>query len=223
MTEAEWLECADPQKMLTFLEGKARDRKLRLFAVACCRRVQDFLWTEHSNLAVLLAERHADGWANIDDLDTARLQVENSLELYESEPVYDASYWACSRNIEDNVAKCAWYAVNCSTRQVDGDASDLDARCQEVMQEERAKQALLLYDIFGNPFRPVTISSTWQTPTVVSLAQAIYDERAFDRMPILADALEDAGCTNQDILDHCRQPGQHVRGCWVVDLLLAKE
>jgi hypothetical protein len=80
-----------------------------------------------------------------------------------------------------------------------------------------------LRDVFGNPFRPVTVNPTWQTATVVSLAQAIYDERAFDRMPILADALEDAGCTNADVLNHCRQPGEHVRGCWVVDLLLGKQ
>jgi len=77
--------------------------------------------------------------------------------------------------------------------------------------------------VYGNPLRPITINLSWLTSTVVALAQAIYDDRAFDRMPILADALEDAGCTNQDILAHCRSGGEHVRGCWVVDLLLAKE
>jgi len=90
------------------------------------------------------------------------------------------------------------------------------------VQEEIA-QCHLLRDIFGNPFRPVTPDSTWLTSNVTALAQAIYDERAFDRMPILADALEDAGCTNQEILAHCRGVGAHVRGCWVVDLLLGKE
>jgi hypothetical protein len=69
----------------------------------------------------------------------------------------------------------------------------------------------------------VSIDGTWLAPMVTKLALAIYEERAFDRMPILADALEDAGCTNQDILEHCRGGGDHVRGCWVVDLLLAKE
>jgi hypothetical protein len=78
-------------------------------------------------------------------------------------------------------------------------------------------------DILGNPFRPVTIDAAWTSGTVVKLAQAIYDERAFDRMPILADALEDAGYTNQDILEHCRGGGEHVRGCWVLDLLLKRE
>ncbi|MBL8798455.1 MAG: hypothetical protein JNM56_31460 [Planctomycetia bacterium] len=83
-------------------------------------------------------------------------------------------------------------------------------------------QLRLLRDIFGNPFRPVAVEPTWLTSTVASLAQAIYDERAFDRLPILADALEDAGCDNADILNHCRQPGEHVRGCWCVDLVLGK-
>jgi hypothetical protein len=80
----------------------------------------------------------------------------------------------------------------------------------------------LLRDIFGNPFRPITPNPSWLTSTVVSLANGIYVEKAFDRMPILADALQDAGCDNEDILNHCRQPGEHVRGCFVVDSLLGK-
>jgi hypothetical protein len=82
----------------------------------------------------------------------------------------------------------------------------------------------LIYCIFGPaPFRPVPTDPSWLTPTVTNLAQAIYDDRVYERMPILADALEDAGCTNQDILNHCRQPGEHVRGCWVTDLLTGRE
>jgi hypothetical protein len=84
-------------------------------------------------------------------------------------------------------------------------------------------QADFLRDIFGNPFRPVTLDPAWATTTVKHLAQAIYTDPAFDRLPILADALEEAGCTDADILNHCRGPGPHVRGCWVVDLLLGKE
>jgi hypothetical protein len=82
--------------------------------------------------------------------------------------------------------------------------------------------AHLARDIFGNPFRSVTVNATWFTTNVLALAQAIYDDRAFDRMPILGDALEDAGCDNADILKHCREPAEHVRGCWVVDLVLGK-
>ena len=82
--------------------------------------------------------------------------------------------------------------------------------------------ASCLRDSFGNPFRPVTIDQAWLTPNVAALARKIYDDRAFDRLPGLADALEETGCTDADILAHCRGPGPHVRGCWVVDLLLGK-
>src|SRR5262249_22298428 len=78
-------------------------------------------------------------------------------------------------------------------------------------------------EVLGNPFRPVILRPSWQTGTAAGLAEAIYAEAAFDRLPILGDALEDAGCANEEILNHCRQPGVHVRGCWVVDLVLGKE
>jgi hypothetical protein len=78
-------------------------------------------------------------------------------------------------------------------------------------------------DIFGNPFRPLTFDPRWRTSDVVGLARAIYDEKAFERMPILADALMDAGCEDEPIIGHCRGDGPHVRGCWVVDLILGKE
>jgi len=92
-------------------------------------------------------------------------------------------------------------------------------------ETERRTQAAFLQDLFGNLFHSVVIDSSWlawNNHTIPKLAQAIYDDRAFDRLPILADALEEAGCTNADILNHCRQSGEHVRGCWVVDLLLGK-
>ncbi|MBY0526428.1 MAG: hypothetical protein K2R98_23745 [Gemmataceae bacterium] len=82
--------------------------------------------------------------------------------------------------------------------------------------------AMTLRCLFGNPLRSTVPKLCWLSPTVAQLADSIYLERAFDHLPILADALEDAGCTNADILNHCRQGGEHVRGCWVVDLLLRK-
>jgi hypothetical protein len=89
----------------------------------------------------------------------------------------------------------------------------------------RALQAALLRELFGNPFRPVAADPSWLTwndGTIPKLAGAIYDDRAFDRMPVLADALEESGCMNSDILGHCRGPGSHCRGCWVVDLLTGR-
>lgn len=84
-------------------------------------------------------------------------------------------------------------------------------------------QRWLVDCVFGNPFRPGALNRSRLTSTVISIAQAIYDERAFDRLPILADTLEEAGVTQPELLDHCRQPGEHVLGCWVVDLVLGKE
>jgi hypothetical protein len=89
-------------------------------------------------------------------------------------------------------------------------------------QAQRIAQAALLRCIFGNPFRPAPFNPAWRTPTTLALAQAIYDHRRFEDLPILADTLEEAGCTNGDLLGHCRQPGEHVRGCWVVDSILRK-
>ena len=77
-------------------------------------------------------------------------------------------------------------------------------------------------DIFGNPFRPVAFSPEWRTSTAVAIAQGMYESRDFGAMPILADALQDAGCDSADVFDHFRGPGPHVRGCWVVDLVLGK-
>ena len=88
---------------------------------------------------------------------------------------------------------------------------------------EGKAQADLIRDIFGNPFRPATFDPSWLTSTVTALAAQMYDSRDFSAMPILADALQDAGCTSDDILNHCRGDGPHVRGCWVVDLVLGKE
>jgi hypothetical protein len=91
-----------------------------------------------------------------------------------------------------------------------------------LVRAERVAQADLLRDIFGNPFRPVTLNPSWLTSDVTALARQMYDSRDFSPMPILADALQDAGCENPDVLNHCRSDGPHVRGCWVVDLLLGK-
>jgi hypothetical protein len=98
------------------------------------------------------------------------------------------------------------------------------ARDIGTREDRMGQQASVLHDIFGNPFRPVAFESTWRTATATALAKTMYDARDFAAMPILADALEDAGCVVPEVLTHCRDPqGVHVRGCWVVDLVLGKE
>jgi hypothetical protein len=104
-----------------------------------------------------------------------------------------------------------------------GDLAELRLNAGMKWHAELTAVCDLIRDIFGNPFRPVTADPSWLTSTVAALARGIYADRAFDRLPILADALQDAGCDHADILDHCRGHGPHVRGCWVVDLLLGKE
>lgn len=217
MTETEWFACTDPQPMLAFLRGKVSDRKLRLFACACCRRIWHVI--TDSRHAVELAERYADGQASLAELEDAREEA----ELIWSDPEFGedvarqhsfrgySTLW-CS---DDDAAEVTQYCVQM--------AAEAAARPNDLDNPERAVQCDLLRCIFRNPFRPMTIDQSWQTGTVVFLAQAIYADRAFDRMGILADALEESGCTNPDILSHCRGPGPHTRGCWVVDLILGKK
>ena len=108
-------------------------------------------------------------------------------------------------------------AARCAAHAIELESSSEGGFC------ERRIQSLLLRDVFGNPFCPVTLAPAWLTSDVLLLARGIYEEKAFDRMPILADALQDAGCNNPDVLNHCRGDGPHVRGCWVVDLVLGKQ
>jgi hypothetical protein len=113
-----------------------------------------------------------------------------------------------------------WERALAQLRHFWGDACHGQA-CQAAVAAERAAQAELLRDLFGNPFRPAALEPTWRTPDVLALASVIYAEGAFERLPILADALEEAGCDNGDVLAHCRQPVPHVKGCWLLDRLLA--
>jgi hypothetical protein len=93
---------------------------------------------------------------------------------------------------------------------------------QQGKAEGNRLLARVLRDLFGNPFRPVTFSPSWRTSSALALAATMYDSHDFTPMPVLADALEEAGCDDAGILSHCREQGTHVRGCWVVDLILGK-
>jgi hypothetical protein len=245
MTEGEWLACTDPKPMLAFLSGRASDRKLRLFAVACCRRVLHLLDDAHQTSADL-SEEYADTQRR-GGLHAARRVREQSARRM-SEEEYDAGtdvayFRARARNW---AASSVWEAARprpATAAKAHHPAAVALSWCLRADEEERGlvtdpllrvgpsaleaeAQANLLRDIFGNPFRPAKLRKSWlkkNGDAVVRLAQTIYDERAFGRMPELADALEDAGCTDTVILGHLRGPGPHVSGCSAVDLILGKE
>jgi len=202
MTEVEWLACTDPTPMLNFLRGKASDRKLRLFAVACCRRISHLLTDVRSRFVVNVMERYADG-------------VVNDAVLIRSHSVAQAAY-------KDYLDKFVYRFVLHVTEPRAEDAAWKCAHHRGPQEWHKIERVLLLRDIFDNPFCPVTINASWLTPTVKSLAQKIYDDRTFDQMPLLADELEKAGCDNTEILGHCRGSGLHVRGCWALDLVMGK-
>lgn len=213
-----------------FLRSKASDRKLRLFAVACCRRIWHLLPDQMCREAVEMAEDFAEGKDGIGLL----RQVEEAGEVYydyqEDVPEERLAYFAGGAIFQlgqeqlasDVVADAASGAVACSTLDAGGDRLGANA----AKLGESAAQCHLLRDIVGNPFHPVSVDCAWLSwhyGRIQKLAQAIYDDQDFDSLPVLADALEEAGCTVADILAHFHQPGEHVRGCWALDLLMGKE
>jgi hypothetical protein len=225
MTEADWLACADPQKMLEHLWGQASDRKLRLFACACCRRAWHLLADERSREAVLTGERIADGAAWGNELTAARREAGAAVrQVWRRAPAGTA-------------AKRAWLAQAAFATVRQGGEWEA-ASAVAVWAGRSAKctgevQCHLLREVFGNPFRPRSPLAPavlpWQGGLAVRMAVNIYDYRHLPEgtldgasLAVLADALDEAGCTDPDILAHCRRPGPHVRGCWVIDLLLGK-
>jgi hypothetical protein len=215
VTESEWLACADPTLMLEYLLGKASDRKLRLFAVACCRLIEPFIRHEGYHRAVEAAEGFADGRVAVESLSQARAAAWATCE----EAVWKAGDWvgrACQAVADPSAASAAATAA-VAVAAYDGPEASPGYRAAS------ARQAELLRCIAGNPSRPAADDPAWLTSTSASLARAIYAERAFDRLPILADALEEAGCDDADVLAHCRGDGPHARGCWALDLVLGKE
>lgn len=236
MTEAEWLAGSEPQPMLEFVGDRASSRKLRLFAVACCRRLWPLIAEAPCRAAVEVAERFADGLVTAEVQEAARTAAERvHQEVEDTEaPLFSgvayATAYAASYTIHDQgtVRLACRAAVNaaCAAGHALSSQGAPENEVAAATHAEFAAQTALVRDLFGNPFRPAPFPdpswSAWKDGVVVKLAQAIYEDRAFDRLPVLADALEEAGCTNADILAHCRGPGEHVRGCWVVDPLLGK-
>ncbi len=206
MTEAEWLKSSRPhdlfQAVVRRRKGARRGhrRKCILVGSSCCRNVPEIMADETFRRAIELSERDADRYVITSELTTL-------CEGLLSNPGHFVT--ATSRfRIGYSAVLATWRADAPAVLACTGDA---------------LTHCALLRCIFGNPFRPVTFSPSWRTSTAVALAAQMYDARDFGAMPILADALQDAGCDSADVLDHCRGPGPHVRGCWVVDLVLGKE
>jgi hypothetical protein len=218
VTESDWLNATDPQAMLTSLggSGKAGGRKLELFAAACLRRI-----------APRFAQQRS--WGAIYSLELAEMTGVRQLDrkawaLREQGPVREALSAAALVSVEGVTAAAAvadWAAVAAGEAEAGGWAAGA-----AVLAKERGEQAALLRCLFGNPFRPPPQLGpgwlVWNDRIVQRLAEGIYDERDFTALPVLADALADAGCMDQEVLAHCRGRGPHARGCWVVDLLLGK-
>jgi hypothetical protein len=247
MTEAEWQYGINPQAMLGILAGKASYRKARLFALAACRPILPLLIAAHSSLTEpiqqTIAAFESDAEGILDRKEPAVVErcvfydVSKMLKEQSAASIRAASRAFCSLasgyfwgllhkdryvGMEGFVPNVMQPIQEAGRRVVEAVKCAASRDWNAVRDAELKSQSHLLRDIFGNPFCPVTLDPVWQTANVLALAEAIYTERAFDRMPILGDALEEAGCTNNEILDHCRSGGEHVRGCWVVDLLLGK-
>jgi len=235
MMEEEWLASENANEMLECLQcqhnvnrRKIGRRKIRLFGCASCRLLWDVMVDDRSRKAVEFVEMMIEGQATNTDLSVVRegaLQATSQglLRLNES------SQLTWHERMQRYMATVAAYAI---TEGVPGSGhahpairsfiGEGDPKARHEWLSELRDLSHLLHDIFGNPFRPITLDRAWLTSTVVQLARGIYDDRAFDRMPILAYALQDTGCDSIAILDHCRGPGPHARGCFVVDLLLGK-
>jgi hypothetical protein len=225
--------CEDPTKMLLFIKGhrtmrkRVKQRKQRLFAVACCLRLCPLLDDERSQRCIEVAESFADGRATTNELRTAASESEEIWLKNAADETALACHQLFWKEVDGlHVSTSAISAVfKRQKREANEPFDPFDGRRRGACPSEERAQCMIIREIFGNPFRSFKVVPNWiawNDGTVTRIAQAVYDERAFDRMPILADALEEAGCTDQDILAHCRSSGGHVRGCWVMDLCLGK-
>jgi hypothetical protein len=222
MVETEWADCTQIDAMLASARGRGSDRKFRLFAVACLSRVSYLLCHPDVLRALEAAERFADGAATGEGLRAAA-----ELAMWAGD---DSSWHSLESASGSWAAAAACYAKDFAAAQ--GVVHEVRrAHAEDDVQRglEELAQCDLLRDIFGNPFRPPPAISpsilAWNDGIVPRLAAGIYESREFTptSLGVLADALEEAACGDAEVLSHLRGPGPHVRGCWVVDVLLGKE
>jgi hypothetical protein len=239
MTQAEWLVCEDPLALLAFSAARATDRKLRLFLCASCARVLDST-PPHRRLfrgyypgsfqklecALSVVEQFAEGLVGSEALAVARREAETSVYVppsidyggetgldYEAAAVVAA---AVEHLVPGDVIAACWRATDSQSIRLPGGQASRRS-------EEARWQAMAFRDVCGNLLLSISFAADWRTDRALAVAQPMYASRDFSAMPVLADALQDAGCDNADILNHCLDPGAHVCGCWVVDLVLGKE
>jgi hypothetical protein len=220
VTEAEWLTTPNYQRACEPLMGNRSTRKWRCFACACVRLIWDPL-TPQQREAVEINERFADGLATNRERADARAVLGRDPDDWRLPPkerragkIRENLYWVLAA--PSDILVCA---KGTPYRMARGDD-------RLVREPSDPRFADLIREIFANPFGPPRIEPGWKrynNGAVVHLAQTVSDEQDFSHLPVLADALEDAGCTDAAILEHCRRPGGHVRGCWVVDLILGKK
>ena len=246
MTEAEWLAGTDPRPMLEYVRGKVSDFKLRLFACACVRRVWHLLGARGSRDAVDSCESHPErsGEMLSNDFLTAHWAVCELNARRRHQPIGRAHVAAAgaaaqvlNRSSVFNYSSAGHIAASGASRlaaeAVKFEALAVGAAGRPRAKAERIAQSRLLRDIVRNPFCPVfpvtAARFTWPNGAATQLSQAAYEHRRLpegtldtSRLTLLADALEDAGCTDAELLGHLRGPGPHVRGCWAVDLVLGK-
>jgi hypothetical protein len=235
--EREWLTSTDLRTMLAFLKGtgRASDRKLRLFAVACCRRVLHLLTEERFQKLVELAERLADGRGVAEELRDARQALREEPRPWSRAwdmalQVACQDAWVAARRTAD----AAWEASAAAATVASNTRRDAAVAALAAKSASRQEQADLVRDIFGPlPFiklQPIAASVlAWNGGLVVRLATAAYEgplpcgQLEPVRLAVLADALEEAGTDDREILEHLRGPGRHVRGCCVIDAILERK
>lgn len=211
MTEEDWSSCSDPQQMVNFLQtrGQPSLRKVRLFTCACVRLAFPRLPDKRSRHLFAMAERHADGLVSREERSELWASARWAAQVAgRREDATEGILWILARLLDDEATLpglAVWHTPYIGGLPIEG-----------------PRQCHLLRDLLGPlPFRPVRLSTAWLTAAVLHLAARIYEQRSFEMMAVLADALEESGCDNREVISHLREQGRvHFRGCWCVDLLL---
>jgi hypothetical protein len=242
MTEAEWLTGGDFAAHVRFAAARLSPRRQRLLAVALCRAASHLIDDPDVVAALEVVERYADGGAPAADLERARrLCRVAALEAFEEharrvERGFCGPEWGMRHEMAWAVAFAATTPLplvevgnrvaSAAVQERTGSslfAPAAPAAFDAATAEQSLAMRAVAWEVVGNPFRPVAFNPAWRTDTVLALARHAYDRRDFSALPILADALQDAGCDSEDVLNHCRGAGPHARGCWVLDCVLGRE